>query len=356
MKRYILLFAALIALTGCAQKPPTDTEPVQTEPLSGWTLENGKQYYYAEGVKQIGWLQVDGNTYFLGLDGALRSGWLVSDGKSYYLDPERSGAAHTGWLEAEGQYYYFDTDGVMKTGWLELDGQRYYLSKDGSRHTGWLEQGSDRYYLKPDGTMARGKQEIDGETWYFTASGTQILLVNPWNYISKDYKPTLVSVENGHKVDAVCANDLKQMLADCRAAGLNPRIASSYRTWDYQTGLYNKKVKYYQDLGYGKETAKKKAGTSVAVPGTSEHQLGLALDLVDNSNWNLDKSQEKTPAQKWLMKNSWKYGFILRYPNGKSDVTGIIYEPWHYRYVGKETAKQVYESGLCLEEYLESLS
>lgn len=361
MKKYILVLLAVIMLmiVGCTHEltPPQDTVviPSQTQPITGWKEEDGKKYYYTEGAPHIGWLQLDGKTYFLGMDGALRSGWIESDGKIYYLDPEAGGAAYTGWLEAEGERYYFGTDGIMKTGWLELQGQRYYLGADGAMHTGWLEQGSDLYYMKPDGTMTRGKQEIDGKTRYFTASGTHILLVNPWNYMPADYSPTIVSLGNGHSVNKVCYEDLMQMLSDCRTAGLDPQVASSYRTWEHQVYLFNRKVDFYLQQGYDEETAKTLAGTVIAIPGTSEHQLGLALDLVDNSNWNLDESQEKTPAQQWLMKNSWKYGFILRYPNNKSHVTGIIYEPWHYRYVGRETAKQVYESGLCLEEYLEGL-
>lgn len=362
MKKYILAFsaAAVLMIAGCAHLPasPQDTSataPPQTQPLAGWREEASKTYYYTDGVRHIGWLQLEGKTYFLGMDGALRSGWIQADGKQYYLDPETGGAAHTGWLEEEGKRYYFGADGIMRTGWLDLEGQRYYLGADGTMQTGWLEQGSDRYYLKLDGAMARGKQEIDGQVWYFTASGTQILLVNPWNYMPEDYAPAIVAIGNGHRVSAVCYDDLMQMLSDCRAEGLNPQVASSYRTWEDQVYLFNRKTNFYLQQGYDPEEAKKLAGTVIAVPGTSEHQLGLALDLVDNSNWNLDESQEKTPVQQWLMKNSWRYGFILRYPNGKSDKTGIIYEPWHYRYVGKETAKQVYESGLCLEEYLESL-
>ena len=89
------------------------------------------------------------------------------------------------------------------------------------------------------------------------------------------------------------------------------------------------------------------------MPGTSEHQLGLAVDIVDISNQHLDASQENTAVQKWLMEHSWEYGFILRYPNEKSEITGIIYEPWHYRYVGREDAEQIHTLGVCLEEYLE---
>lgn len=101
------------------------------------------------------------------------------------------------------------------------------------------------------------------------------------------------------------------------------------------------------------EDAKAKAGRQVAVPGTSEHQLGLAVDIVDVSYQLLDTNQENTDVQKWLLENSWRYGFILRYPTDKTDITGIVYEPWHYRYVGKEYAKEIHEKGVCLEQYLE---
>lgn len=106
-------------------------------------------------------------------------------------------------------------------------------------------------------------------------------------------------------------------------------------------------------LPNGLEDAKAKAGRQVAVPGTSEHQLGLAVDIVDVSYQLLDTNQENTDVQKWLLENSWRYGFILRYPTDKTDITGIVYEPWHYRYVGKEYAKEIYEKGVCLEQYLE---
>ena len=97
------------------------------------------------------------------------------------------------------------------------------------------------------------------------------------------------------------------------------------------------------------------AARSVAVPGTSEHQLGLAVDIIDELYVNLDYWQQFTSVQQWLMANCSDYGFILRYPNEKSEITGIIFEPWHYRYVGVSTAKAIEESGLTLEEYLEAL-
>ena len=180
-----------------------------------------------------------------------------------------------------------------------------------------------------------------------------LTLVNPWNTISQDWKVDLVSVGNGHKVDKTCYNDLVAMLDACKAAGFRPVIRSSYRTQATQKQLYENKVNQWKGYGYAEEEARKQAAAIVAPPGTSEHQLGWAVDLVDASYQVLNEKQATMPAQKWLMEHSWEYGFILRYPVNKSDVTGIIYEPWHYRYVGREHAKAIYESGLCLEEWLE---
>ncbi len=243
-----------------------------------------------------------------------------------------------------------------RIGWVEDGGKWYYYDESGTMLTGWLGQGQDWYYLLPDGSRAVGKTEIDGETYYFGSDGVQLLLVNPWNSMPEGYTPQVVDINGWQYSNVRCIDALKQMLADCRAAGLVPYIASAYRTHGDQVFLYNRKVNYFLDLGYSEADAKKEAGTIVAVPGTSEHELGLAFDLVDNSYRNLDEGQENTAVQKWLMENSWKYGFILRYPNEKSAITGIIYEPWHYRYVGTTVAKEIYDSGLCLEEYLESLS
>ena len=100
------------------------------------------------------------------------------------------------------------------------------------------------------------------------------------------------------------------------------------------------------------DEAKAEAAKAVAIPGTSEHQLGLAVDLVDANMQDLTSAQESTETQKWLMANSWRYGFIHRYPNGKTDITGIIYEPWHYRYVGKDAAQEIFNRDITLEEYL----
>lgn len=205
---------------------------------------------------------------------------------------------------------------------------------------------------KADEKAILGNAAIAEEVPIAVTQDWRLILVNPWNDVPDSLEITLKQLENGQAVDERIYPDLQDMLADCRATGLSPLICSSYRTQEDQQYLFNNKVNRLRAQGYSEEEAKTEAAKAVAVPGTSEHQLGLALDIVDTNNQNLDSSQENTPVQKWLMANSWKYGFILRYPKGKSEITGIIYEPWHYRYVGKEAAADIVARGITLEEYL----
>ena len=180
-----------------------------------------------------------------------------------------------------------------------------------------------------------------------------LILVNPWHPLPEDYDPELVLLSDGQKIAACCYEDFAAMLNDCRAAGNSPILCSAYRTQEVQQSLYDDKVSRLMAAGCDLDSAKTEAARAVAYPGTSEHQTGLAVDIIDAAYTALDEGQENTATQQWLMANSWQYGFILRYPAGKSDITGIIYEPWHYRYVGKAAAADIYDSGLCLEEYLE---
>lgn len=162
----------------------------------------------------------------------------------------------------------------------------------------------------------------------------------------------LAEAENGYFVDARCQADLQNMLNDCRTAGLSPLICSAYRTQEEQETLFWRQVERCAVGGRTQDEAYWEAAKSVAIPGTSEHQLGLAVDIVDVSYQRLNGGQENTPAQRWLMANCWRYGFILRYPREKEGITGYYYEPWHYRYVGRDVAAQIYLRGMCLEEYL----
>ncbi len=183
--------------------------------------------------------------------------------------------------------------------------------------------------------------------------GDLLTLVNPWNPLPEDWQVQTVDIGSGQQADKRCAQALLDMLSACREAGFKPVVRSSYRTYNRQKYLYNNKVSQWKGYGYDDETARQKAAAIVAVPGTSEHQMGLAFDLVDSGYRTLNARQADTPTQQWLMEHSWEYGFILRYPQDKQAVTGIIYEPWHYRYVGRDNAEAIYRSGLCLEEWLE---
>ena len=228
--------------------------------------------------------------------------------------------------------------------------------------TGLITKDGKTYYVNSDGTYAKGKVVINGIDHFFAKSGEEVLVVNPWHFVPYDYSPNLVTFydyaqyADGSTLDESCVDPLLEMLDACQNAGHSVRIVSSYRRHVTQETLFNNKVDYYVNQGCDIEKAREEAGKVIALPGTSEHQLGLAVDLIDSSYPYLDEGQEQTPAQKWLIEHCWEYGFILRYPNGKTEKTGIIYEPWHYRYVGKELAAELKNSGLCLEEYFESLN
>ena len=180
-----------------------------------------------------------------------------------------------------------------------------------------------------------------------------LILVNSENMLPEQMEPPeLTQVCNGQAVDSRIYPALIGMLNDAEADGVLPIVCASFRTWEYQEGLYNELVEKNLRRGLSQNEAVMDAGTWIAIPGSSEHQTGLAVDIVDISYQCLDEEQEQTETQQWLMEHCANYGFILRYPPEKSDLTGICYEPWHYRYVGQEAAEEIMERGLCLEEYL----
>lgn len=191
------------------------------------------------------------------------------------------------------------------------------------------------------------KKTVDKSAWY-------LMLVSAEHPMPSDYLPELEKIDqNGHAFDKRAANALKKMLSDAKAAGLSPIVCSSYRSVEKQTSLFQDEVAKQKSKGMNEAQAQKTAATVVAYPGTSEHNLGLAADIVSLDYQILDEAQKNTPEAKWLKENCSKYGFIVRYPDGKSDKTGVIFEPWHYRYVGEEAAKEIMQKGLCLEEYLD---
>lgn len=194
--------------------------------------------------------------------------------------------------------------------------------------------------------MPKKEQESDKQPDW------RLILVNAQHPMPQDYEMELTQLRNGHAIDSRVYPDLQAMMDACRAQGLSPLICSSYRNEAYQRTLYEEKVEELSADGLSDTEAQTAAAQIVAPPGASEHQTGLAVDIVDMEYQLLDPAQEDTPVGQWMRENSWRYGFILRYPSAHSACTGIDYEPWHYRYVGLDAAKEIYEQGLCLEEYL----
>lgn len=198
-----------------------------------------------------------------------------------------------------------------------------------------IENGADEV-REVDSAATKELKAKELDAWY-------LILVNPDKAMPDDMEIKTAGTEGGYEVDARVKEPLEEMLDACRDAGYSPQIISAFRTRETQKYLYDR-------------TANK---NDTAKPGHSEHECGLAIDIIDSSSagWvdPLIDKQEELPAQKWLMENCQNYGFILRYPKDKEDVTQIIYEPWHYRYVGKEHAAKIMESGVCFEEYLEEL-
>ena len=180
-----------------------------------------------------------------------------------------------------------------------------------------------------------------------------LVLVNNTHPMKEGYVPELAELTPGHSIDRRIINAAKKMLSDAEKEGLHIEICSAYRSVKRQEQVFGESMRERVKDGMEYWDAYEETSLNVAEPGTSEHALGLALDLISNQYSELDERQEKTAEAKWLAKNCHKYGFILRYPSEKTNITGIIYEPWHYRYVGEEYAAEIMELGITLEEYLQ---
>lgn len=288
---------------------------------ASWTKEqnSGWSYLQSNGQKATGWLQSQGNWYYLDSDGIMQTGWVCAGGK----------------------WYFMDQSGAMKTGWVKTDGQWYYLDRFGAMQTGFIHDGTDWYFMGASGALQQGATAAEN-CEAFTSTGKSIRLKDGIIYVdgvliaNKRYPLPQNYAPGGITSEVKSAfNTMKQAMA---AQGMSLYISSGYRSYQYQAGLYQK---------YVSRDGKNAADRYSARAGYSEHQTGLAFDVNQ-----INDSFANTAEAKWLAAHAHEYGFIIRYPKGKEDVTGYQYEPWHLRYLGKETAKAVYDSGLCLEEYL----
>ena len=182
----------------------------------------------------------------------------------------------------------------------------------------------------------------------------KLVLVNKTHKLPEDYavETTPMTGYSGYSFDSRAIASLEQMINDAAAEGLDIEVCSAYRDIEYQENLVKAQVAKYVAEGLSQADAEAKTAVEIIEPGASEHHLGLAVDLVAKSYQHLDDGQEETAENQWLQKNCTNYGFILRYPEGKQEITGIKYESWHFRYVGEAAAVEITEQGICLEEYL----
>ncbi len=187
-----------------------------------------------------------------------------------------------------------------------------------------------------------------------------MVLVNVDNGLTAEYEPAELSTLQDMRLEKKTAEQLELMLDAADEAGLDTiNIYSAYRNYTRQQTNYNNKVDYYLGEGYSEDRARELAAEIVNPPGKSEHQTGLATDIctaeIVNTYGNLNEAFENTDEYTWLYEHCAEYGFILRYPKDKVEITGITFEPWHYRYVGVERAKEIMKDKLCLEEYIKNL-
>lgn len=230
----------------------------------------------------------------------------------------------------------------------EESGSEPELEAESQEHSNTPEEGASLTGNKDETKLIPLKEEKAPAV----EKGDWALLLANHNHGVGDYTPELEAVQGQYQMDVRVVGAMKQMLADAKAQGVDLLVCSAYRPFSSQERNFNNSVDRYVAAGLSKDQAVSETKKLIAVPGYSEHQTGLAADIVTPSYQGLDDGYANTAAAKWLKANAAEYGFILRYPKDKVEITQISFEPWHYRYVGVEAAKAIMEQGLCLEEYL----
>lgn len=246
-----------------------------------------------------------------------------------------------------GKVFFVSCATVLVAGFLGGVALGRYVE---SRQAAETVQKKDNQYesLEKEYNSVKEQAEAQNEEtrpWY-------LMLVNQSHPMEDGYVPELANIDDSHQVDARVLEPLQNMLKAASDEGYSLYVCSAYRSVDRQKELFNESMIDYVNQGMTYYEAAIETAKSIAWPGESEHATGLAMDIVSSDYAGLDEKQGETDDQKWLMEHCYEYGFILRYPKDKSEDTGIIYEPWHYRYVGVEAALAIRDQGATLEEYL----
>lgn len=269
-------------------------------------------------------------------------------------------AERTGFIKAQETYSAVveDSDIVLAVEMeREMDPETQAFMEDGEYYGEEHIEGFDSYTLddileSQGGYRAEsgGMDELE-EDYVFDPSDWRLVLINKQHPIPEGYEFKLGTIKDSMQCDERIIDDLLLMMHGAKKDGVNLVIKSPYRTLDRQEFLFNKKIKNYMGQGLSYMDAYKIASQAVTVPGSSEHQVGLSLDITSDTYTLLDQGFGETEAGKWLAEHSCEYGFTLRYPLGKEYITSIEYEPWHFRYVGREAATIMKEEDICLEEF-----
>lgn len=263
-----------------------------------------------------------------------------------------------------GLLFYFLFAGMIATciavvsvffGWKEKLQSQDAVNRDGIVTDGTKEQAEGTEEETGSRTVMEITPEIRQECQELYAEQEELLLiVNKDHALETSYQPVLRNICKGRlKASDILYEDLCAMLADGGQAGYEYWIASAHRDRAYQQGLVDEDVEKYMAKGYTYEAAIQKTYEYTMPAGQSEHETGLALDILCSTNMVMDESQAYEPGNQWLAAHCHEYGFILRYPADKEEITGIRYEPWHFRYVGKEAAAYLRNKGWTLEEFYE---
>ena len=197
--------------------------------------------------------------------------------------------------------------------------------------------------------------EQDGEVFSFSSDDWRLILVNKQHPIPEDYDFTLATIKGSQQCDERIIDDLLAMMQAAKEAGFNLLIKSPYRSDARQEWLFARKIRLYMGKGMSYMDAFKLSSQVVMVPDSSDHQIGLSLDIVCDTYGTLTQGFGETGAGIWLEEHCAEFGFIVRYPKGKEYITSVEYEPWHFRYVGVEAARVIMERELTLEEFLEEI-
>ena len=272
-------------------------------------------------------------------------------------------AEKTGFIKAQETYSAVVEDSDIALAELSGEENQIYIEDDYEDDYDDYEndeyiEGVDAAYTLDDILESYGDYQTEGESdwlleddYMFDSSDWRLVLINKQHPIPEDYSFKLGTIKDGMMCDERIISDLLAMMQAARKDGINLMIRSPYRTDSRQEYNFNARIKRYMGQGYSYMEAYKLTSQVITVPGASEHQVGLALDIVCDTYDSLTAGFGDTKAGQWLAEHSCEYGFALRYPSGKEYITSIEYEPWHFRYVGREAATVMHDEDICLEEF-----